>query len=249
MFKKIITIILTTACAVMMLSFGVKISKDHKAYNDKIKNKYDNMLVIDDDPKLLEEMIKKSDGTEAFIHGYLRCKNPVSMENLNGEYLYIEKRYQEYVRKSRTSHSNGKTKRTYYHTWETKNTEEKYCYEFEICGRDFSAYDFKLPKKYYVSTYHHQDDKNKRDEFYVIDKEYEVTLLVKFEGKDVVPERGSDIKINVTGLEETRNMYMKKDMKSIGFFWFYWIIISALVCSAIFFILHNLLPDTEKHAF
>jgi hypothetical protein len=131
-----------------MICVGFLISNkiaDHIADTNAI---YYTAAKIDNNADQFNYGIKTNIGN-ALVYGTLSTIDPVSMDTLTGEYMYIEKVYERYSMHTRVvTHrsANGTTYTTTetYYTWDTCKREEKSATTVAFLDREFSINLFSL---------------------------------------------------------------------------------------------------------
>lgn len=133
-------IIISIAIAAVMLTIGFfvygKITDDQ---NDK-NAEYQKAVHIEDN-ELFRYGMDTNIGN-AFVYGDLRAIDTVTFNEIDGEYLHVEKieeRYERHERKVTETNSKGK-KRTIikvYYKWETENRESKHSENIMFRGIEF----------------------------------------------------------------------------------------------------------------
>lgn len=136
-------IILSISIFSVMMIIGVLISDlISDLENDKV-NKYNTAIEIADQ-ELFEYCMSTNVG-DAFVYGTLSSKDPIVIDEIDGEYLLIQKNTEKYTKHTRivnhTRTVNGKTKVYYtteeYWTWDIINRETDHCKELLFCGNRF----------------------------------------------------------------------------------------------------------------
>lgn len=143
----------------LMLTIGFVLSDK---INDNVLNKYkeyDTALQIDNDAEMFKYAMK-TNLNNAFVYGELRAIDPVTYEEIEGEYSYIEKVEEHYtihtrtVTKTRTV--NGKTQ-TYtevetYWSWDVVDSQEKHSNIISFLGVNFDYGTIHFPNPNYITT-------------------------------------------------------------------------------------------------
>lgn len=143
----------------LMLILGFTISeKIANSQNDK-NSEYQKAIHIDD-PELFQYGMDTSVGN-AFVYGSLEAVEPVSFEEVEGEYIWIKKTEEHYNRHTRKvkknrKKSNGKTE-TYtdtevYYSWDYYDSWEKECSKIKFCGVEFDLGKISLPSTTHIDT-------------------------------------------------------------------------------------------------
>jgi len=112
------------AIVFIMLFMGFFISNKISDYSDEQNEVYYQAVKINADQNQFKYGMKTSIGN-ALVYGEMKAVDAVSMPELVGNYLAIEKDTERYTRHTRTVKS-GKTYHTeVYYTWDTIDTDEK----------------------------------------------------------------------------------------------------------------------------
>lgn len=101
----------------------------------------------------------------SFIYGDMIAINPVSITDIQGEYLYIRKTQYRYTEHSRlvdkcTGSGENEVCRTeieYYYTWDSRGSDEWHVDEIEFSGVNFKYSDIDSPSSYHKETIYEHD--------------------------------------------------------------------------------------------
>lgn len=154
--KREIIASITIIC--VMLVVGMLISgKMEEMVLDK-NQKYLTATKIDS-PELFSYGMRTNSGN-AFVYGDLKAVDPVSFEEIDGEYFYVKKTEEHYNMHTRlvtrTRTVNGKTK-TYtttevYYSWDYYQHWDKSATKVNFCGTDFDISKIDLPGTDHIDT-------------------------------------------------------------------------------------------------
>lgn len=142
----------------IMLIIGIIIGdKINDAHYDKIAV-YNKALKVKD-----EELFRYAMNTNvgnAFVEGEFKALDTVSYDEIDGEYMYVEKVKERHTQHTRTVTKtrtvNGKP-RTYtttetYWTWDVVDRDSKTCNNVSFLGVEFPSSKFYLPSDSYIKT-------------------------------------------------------------------------------------------------
>ena len=167
----------------------------------------------------------------AFVYGDLKAVDTVSYDDIDGEYIRVEKVKEEYTKHIRTvtktRRVNGKTQ-TYttietYWTWDVVHRESKQCEEIAFLGVIFDSDKIQLPSDHYIDTvsggYHI------RYKYYGVDTEHVGTIFTDL--RDDTISDGTPFYKNLT-IPETVEYLQALDWTV--FFWIFWIVLIGGCC-------------------
>lgn len=151
-------IIISIAIAVIMLVIGFFLSGEITDAQNEKDAEYIKATHIDN-KELFQYGMDTSVGN-AFVYGDLQAVDTVTFDEIDGEYMYVEKVKEKYTRHTRTVTKtktvNGKTK-TYtetevYWSWDRVNSEDKTCKEIAFCEITFPTNKIQIPSAEYIDT-------------------------------------------------------------------------------------------------
>ena len=220
-------IIASVSILAIMLIVGILIGSKINEYHQDENAKYNKAFKISKDKDLFDYAMKTNIGN-TFVEGIIKAVDPVTYEDLEDGYMYIEKVKEEYTMHTRTvttTDSKGKvhTKTETYWTWDEVYREDKLSNEITFLGKTFESSKFNLPSSAYIDTvdggYHI------RYKYYGLDKEFKATIFGSLknntiEGKNIDVYKDSTIEETIEEL--TSNTV-------IIIFWIVWIIITGIV--------------------
>ena len=125
-----------------MMIVGFFISDNITDWQNEQNAKYQKAIHIEKDKDMFQYGMDTNVGN-AFVYGDLKAVDPVTYDEIDGEYMYIEKVEERYTMHTRTvSYTvNGKVKHrteTYW-TWDYAGSEDKQCKEINFCGVTFDS--------------------------------------------------------------------------------------------------------------
>lgn len=164
----------------------------------------------------------------AFVYGDLEAVDTASFEEIDGEYLYIEKVEEHYNRHTRTVtktrlNSQGETE-TYtetevYYSWDYYDSWNKHSKKIKFCGIDFDYAKIKLPSSQYIGSIGDDIFSKVRYKFYAVPVKHTGTIYTKLSNNTI-----SDNTVFYTN--KTIEEVLKQYTFHIGniVFWIVWII-------------------------
>ena len=176
----------------------------------------------------------ETDVGNAFVYGNYVCVDPVSYEDVSGEYTYIEmvkKRYTMHTRVvTKTRTVNGKTE-TYtdtetYYSWDVVDRDHKQCTKINFCGVEFDFNKIARPSTFYIDTI--RVGSNVKYEYYGVPTNLVGTIWTEL--KDNTISDSSEF------LQDKDPVAALETMKASGnfsyiFFWIFWIL---LLCGVLY---------------
>lgn len=166
----------------LMLVIGFAISE--KIRQSLLENYqiYDTAVRIDD--KELFEYGMKTNVGYAFAYGELKTLDPVSYSEVSGNYSYIKKEEQEYIKHYRYveeeyKDSNGnkhtRTKKEEYWTWDTMRTESKTATKISFLDVEFAYEKIPFPSSHHIETV--KTGYHKRNVYYGTESDFQGTIF------------------------------------------------------------------------
>lgn len=153
-------IIFSIVIVSIMLLIGLLISSK---INDSLMDeyhKYNTALQIENDKELFEYGMRTNIG-RAFVYGNLKAVDPVTYEEIGGEYSYVEKvteRYTEHTRpvieeyKDAKGITHTKTRIEHYWTWDKVGSTSKKSTVISFLDVPFTYGAIQFPNKSYIKT-------------------------------------------------------------------------------------------------
>lgn len=147
---------------------------------DKILNiemekqqRYATAVQINEDKDLFEYSMKTKVGN-ILAYGPLKAVDTVSLEEIEGQYFYIEKVKEVYTMHTRVIRSGKTTMVQTYYTWDRKGTEEFHGNTISFLGVEFPYGTIDRPSTYHLTTI--KESSKVRYQYYVSPVEVTGTL-------------------------------------------------------------------------
>lgn len=238
-------IIVSIAIVAIMMLFGFMISDSiNDARLDKLQE-YNTALKIPDNNTELFQYALDTDVGNTFVEGKLKFLDPVSIEDIEGQYSYISRELEKYTRHTRTvtktrTGADGETE-TYteeeiYWTWDHVKTDKWESGKINFNGVDFPTNKITIPGTKHHSTvgcgYH------LRYVYRVRDVEWQGTLYAKI--KNHTFENIADFRAD-TDIEQMLEYYTLFNW--LWLFWPFWIILTGGLVYGFYYIDNNWLED------
>ena len=158
-------ILISIAIIAVMIIFGLMI---HGSIENSImlKNQeYNLALQIDNNKDMFEYGMSTNVGN-AYVYGTLKCLDPVTYEEIGGEYSYIKKVKERYTMHTRTVTKtrtvNGKTQTytevEYYWTWDAIDSWSKHATKISFLDVEFDYGMIDFPPSYHIKTIKESSD-------------------------------------------------------------------------------------------
>ena len=201
------------------------------------RNKMYEVAMKIDNPDLFEYGMRTNVGN-AFVYGELKAVDTVTFPEIGGEYMKAEKVEEHYVQKTREvtyTDSNGKTKtRTeVYWEWDVYGREEKRCNEVSFAGVTFNSDKLRLPSESYIDTI--KESSRVRFKYYGTATEHTGTIFADLR-ENTIPDKTEfykDYSIEDTYYRLTSHGGV------IALFWFFWVILIAVVVYGFYYLDNN----------
>ena len=217
--REVITSVIIIA---VMLTIGFAISDKISDYQNDQNAKYQKAVQIQD-AELFQYGMDTSVGN-AFVYGKLKAVDTVTFDDIDGEYMHIEKVKEKYTMHTRTvTYKVGKTTQTRvetYWTWDYAGSEEKTCKEVIFCGVKFKTEKISIPEDKYIDT--QKESSHIRYKYYGTDAEHEGTIFTKL-SKGTISDKS----------EFYEGKTIKESLETLTsgaaeiIFWIIWIILTA----------------------
>lgn len=220
-------IIVSVAIVAIMLTIGIFISSSiNESYLNRVQE-YNTALPVDT-KELFEYGMRTSVG-KAFVYGELTVVDPVSYEEIDGDYWYVKRTLEEYCRHTKVvsesyKDSDGKiktrTKTEEYWTWDTIRSDSKSCTAVIFLGVTFDQSKFGHPYSHHIDTvsagYH------KRYVFRGVPTEFKGTIYTKLYNGDI--SKHNTLLVN-QNIDEARESMISFNWCYV--FWALWILLIA----------------------
>ena len=221
-------IIISIAIVAIMMLFGFMISDNiNDARLDKLQE-YNTALKIPDNNTELFQYALDTDVGNAFVEGKLKFLDPVSIDDIDGEYSYISRELEKYTKHTRTvtetyyvdGKAKTRTKEETYWTWDHVETEEWESKKINFNGVDFSKDKIEIPGTRYHST--EGCGYRKRYVYYVRDLEWQGTIYAKLKDHTIQGKADFNAGDNIEQMVEGYTIF-----NGLWIFWPLWIILTG----------------------
>ena len=214
---------------ILLICFGFLI---HTAIQQKLDDQnqiYDQALKIDKVSDF-EYGLKTSIG-HAFIFGTLKAVDTVSLPDIPGEYIRIEKTKERYTQHTYTStDSKGHTTVHTYWSWDTVDRDLFHSNEVSFMEHIFPYDKFNISTEHYLDTLY--ESPHVRYIYYVTDTEYVGTIFTKL--SDGTISDNTNFYEGQT-IEQVNESLHKRGL-TIILFWIGWLIITGLLIYGFFYL-------------
>ena len=219
---------------VMLLIGTLFSSKISDAVMEK-QQEYSADVKIDNDHDMFVYCMDTNVGN-AFVYGELKAVDPVTYEEIGGEYSYVKKVKERYTRHTRTVTKtrtvNGKTQ-TYtdtkvYWTWDEIDRWSKSSTKIDFVGVEFDYGKIPFPFTSHIKTI--KESSKIRYVYSGAPAQCDGTIYAKLGDGDI----------------QNVNMYHYSDINeafesamsdwSVGFFWFFWIILTGFAVGGFYYL-------------
>lgn len=226
----------------IMLAIGIIISGN---INDKVMEKqqeYITALQIDNDKDLFEYGMRTNVGN-AFVYGELKAVDPVTFNEIGGEYSYVEKVKEKYTRHTRTvtykdSNGNTRTKTEVYWTWDAVDSWDKHSTKITFLDVEFDYGMINFPSSRYIDT--HDGGYHIRYVYYGAPIYSIGTIYTHLKDGTITKSR---MYHNDT-IEET--LELKTSDCRIVLFWIFWILLTGGIVCGFYYIDNRWLEDNHR---
>ena len=218
-----------------MMIVGFFISDNMTDWQNEQNAKYQKALHIENNKDMFQYGMDTNVGN-AFVYGDLTALDPVSYDEIDGEYMYIEKVKEQYTKHTRrVSYTvDGKTRyrtETYW-TWDWVGSEDKKCKNINFCGVTFNSNKIDMPSQHLIDTI--KESSHIRYKYYGVSTSHTGTIFTKLANESI-----SD---NTKFYENESIDDVLKDKTTGGWnivFWVAWIILTGILVFG-FYYLDNL---------
>ena len=218
-----------------MMIVGFFISDNITDWQNEQNAKYQKALHIENNKDMFQYGMDTNVGN-AFVYGDLTALDPVSYDEIDGEYMYIEKVKEQYTKHTRrVSYTvDGKTRyrtETYW-TWDWVGSEDKKCKNINFCGVTFNSNKIDMPSQHLIDTI--KESSHIRYKYYGISTSHTGTIFTKL--------ADGSISDNTKFYENESIDDVLKDKTTGGWniiFWVVWIILTGILVFG-FYYLDNL---------
>lgn len=238
-------IIFSIAILAIMLTIGFII---HGIIDESLMLKYQeyNMaLQIDNDANMFSYAMETNVGN-AYVYGTVKAIDPVTFEEIGGEYSSITKEKEEYTRHTRTVTKtktvNGK-KKTYtttevYWSWDHVKSWKKHSSTINFLENDFSYGTISFPGESYITTI--KESSHVRYKYYGSPTTCTATIYANLKNNTI-----SNVQTycNKT-IEDAYSLMTSKS--ELVIFWFFWVLLTGGVIFAFMYIDNKWLEDRRS---
>ena len=232
-------VISSIAIIAIMFVIGMCIRNWSEREQADSDQKYLSALQISDQDTF--EYCMKTSAGRAFVYGDLIVVDPVSYDEIDGEYLYVEKVEQHYNQHTRNvAHHNGK--QTYYTTevyysWDTYETEEKHAEKITFLGITFPYEQIVYPDSQHLTTI--KTSHSVRFKYYVVPSKMTGTIFTDLRNNTISEK-------NHFYQDTTPQEFVERETThSMVWFWIIWIILTAGITFVYYYIDNDWLEDNR----
>lgn len=213
-------IIFSIAIAAVLIFIGVFISEKIQTNIEDSNIKYEKAAQIND--KDMFEYSMQTNLGNAFVYGDLEGVNPVSYEEITGNYIYISKTTEKYTMHTRTytttdSKGHTTTHTQVYWTWDQIDFEDRGVAEVIFMGNKFDVDYFHGWPSHGIDTIYQSSDV--RNVYKGVDCKLKGTIFTKLYDSTI----SKDTKFyNNKTLKETYEKCLTSSTKAMVGFWVCW---------------------------
>lgn len=215
-----------------MMIVGFFISDNMTDWQNEQNAKYQKALHIENNKDMFQYGMDTNVGN-AFVYGDLTALDPVSYDEIDGEYMYIEKVKEQYTKHTRrVSYTvDGKTRyrtETYW-TWDWVGSEDKKCKNINFCGVAFDSNKIDMPSQHLIDTI--KESSHIRYKYYGVSTSHTGTIFTKL--------ADGSISDNTKFYENESIDDVLKDKTTGGWniiFWVVWIILTGILVFGFYYL-------------
>lgn len=215
-----------------MMIVGFFISDNMTDWQNEQNAKYQKALHIENNKDMFQYGMDTNVGN-AFVYGDLTALDPVSYDEIDGEYMYIEKVKEQYTKHTRrVSYTvDGKTRyrtETYW-TWDWVGSEDKKCKNINFCGVTFDSNKIDMPSQHLIDTI--KESSHIRYKYYGVSTSHTGTIFTKL--------ADGSISDNTKFYENESIDDVLKDKTTEGWniiFWVVWIILTGILVFGFYYL-------------
>ena len=215
-----------------MMIVGFFISDNITDWQNEQNAKYQKALHIENNKDMFQYGMDTNVGN-AFVYGDLTALDPVSYDEIDGEYMYIEKVKEQYTKHTRrVSYTvDGKTRyrtETYW-TWDWVGSEDKKCKNINFCGVTFDSNKIDMPSQHLIDTI--KESSHIRYKYYGVSTSHTGTIFTKL--------ADGSISDNTKFYENESIDDVLKDKTTGGWniiFWVVWIILTGILVFGFYYL-------------
>lgn len=219
-----------------MMIVGFFISDNITDWQNEQNAKYQKALHIENDKDMFQYGMDTNIGN-AFVYGELKAVDPVTYDEIDGEYMYVKKVKEKYIMHTRrVAHTRkvGKTTQTYYTTetywtWDWAGSEDKKCKNINFCGITFDSNKIDMPSQHLIDTI--KESSHIRYKYYGVSVSHTGTIFTKL--------ADGSISDNTKFYENESIDDVLKDKTTEGWnivFWVAWIILTGILVFGFYYL-------------
>ena len=230
----------------IMIVFGVMI---HGSIEDALMLKhqeYNLALQIEDNKDMFEYGMSTNVGN-AYVYGTLKCLDPVTFDEIGGEYSYVEKVKEKYTKHTRTvtetyTDADGdvhtRTKTETYYTWDPVDSWSKTATKISFLDVEFAYGKINLPGASHITTI--KESSTIRYVYSGAPISATGTLYAKLENNTI---NQSSFHRGMT-IEDVHKMHTSSS--GLVLFWIGWTLLTGLLTFGFFYIDNHWLEDSHR---
>ena len=217
-------ILCSIAIACIMLVFGLLIQQSIRTAVTKENKKYETAIEIED-PATFKYAMQTNVGN-AFVYGDLKTVDPVSVEEIDGEWMWVEKVTEKHTRHQRTITKkvgkNTVTEIQYYWTWDRVGTKTWHCEKISFLESEFDYGTISV----YGSNYIRCDGRGSyRDKWYTGSLEHTGTIFTNLHDGTIEKTELSEGK----DIEQLKKELIKSTRLYVILFWIFWSLLTGVL--------------------
>ena len=219
-----------------MMIVGFFISDNITDWQNEQNAKYQKAIHIENDKDMFQYGMDTNIGN-AFVYGELKAVEPVTYDEIDGEYMYVKKvkeRYTMHTRRVAHTRKVGKTTQTYYTTetywtWDWAGSEDKKCKNINFCGVTFDSNKIDMPSQHLIDTI--KESSHIRYKYYGVSTSHTGTIFTRLADESI-----SD---NTKFYENESIDDVLKDKTTGGWnilFWTVWIVLTGILVFGFYYL-------------
>lgn len=233
-------IIISVGLIALMIIFGLGISNVISCRADDVNDELE-MAIIIKSPEMLEYCLETKVG-DTFMEGSLDAVEPITHEDIEGQYLSLNRVRQEYRMHTRVwTDSKGRTHTEHYWTWDSVKTERFHSVNVAFLGKQMDFETFQYPgAESHIATVKYASDL--RYSYSGIPAHLEGSAYDDL--SDGTIEKGTKFCAGDTA-EELRETWIKSEKFGTVFFWAVWIGMTCVLVAVFVALDNDWLDDAE----
>lgn len=219
-----------------MMIVGFFISDNITDWQNEQNAKYQKAIHIENDKDMFQYGMDTNIGN-AFVYGELKAVEPVTYDEIDGEYMYVKKvkeRYTMHTRRVAHTRKVGKTTQTYYTTetywtWDWAGSDDKKCKNINFCGVTFDSNKIDMPSQHLIDTI--KESSHIRYKYYGVSTSHTGTIFTRLADESI-----SD---NTKFYENESIDDVLKDKTTGGWnilFWTVWIVLTGILVFGFYYL-------------